>query len=614
MTSAARRQRKSLAFWQPSVFRRDLFSSIVVFLVALPLCMGIAIASGMQPEAGIITGIIGGMIVGPWSGCPLQISGPAAGLAVIVVELLREHGPEKLGFIILLGGIIQLIAGFSRLAQWFRAVPPSVVHGMLSGIGILIFASQFHVMVDDSPKGTGIENLMSIPMAVWKGVTPSAETTHHLAAIIGLIAIMIVIFWDKFARGPMKYIPGSLVAIVTATVIAYQQQLPINMVQIPDSLIKSIRFLDFGLVPQILNWEFLFDAVAIAFVAAAETLLTASAVDKMHHGERTNYDRELMAQGIGNMTCGFLGGLPMTGVMVRSGVNVTAGARTRNSAFLHGLWLLLFVVCLPFLVRLIPTCSLAALLVYTGWKLANFKIAKELKKFGKSEVAIYLVTVIGIVAIDLLSGVLIGVALSIGKLLYMFSHLEIRIADDPSKNRTDIFLKGAATFLSLPRFADTLESLRPDTELHVHLEALDYVDHACLDLMISWEEQHLAGGGSLVIDWGKVEQVYQDRRRKPRDKGQGTQREYRRLREGARQQGKDPVRTVPLGMQLDDFTDGDGAKPPAILDGEQDGSTARTETMSTTVDQSQFTTGNMMVDQALLDDEKKRRESNDAAN
>lgn len=512
--------------WTKSSVGHDLLASVVVFLVALPLCMGIAIASGMPPQAGIITGIIGGFIVAPLSGCSLQISGPAAGLAVIVYELLREHGAEKLMIIIMLAGLVQLIVGYSRLAQWFRSVPPSVVHGMLSGIGILIFASQFHVMVDDTPKGTGINNLISIPMAVWKGIVPS-ENAHHIAACVGLLTIATILLWDKLKRGPVKFLPGSLIAIALATFVTWYYKLPINFVDIPESLFGSLKPVNWSVLPQCMNWEILFDGVAVAFVAAAETLLTATAVDKMHKGERTNYDRELVAQGVGNMTAGFFGGLPMTGVMVRSGVNVNAGAQTRLSGFLHAAWLLLFVACLPFVVRMIPTCSLAALLVLTGWKLANFKdVVNELRRFGKSEVAIYAATVILIVSVDLLTGVLCGVALSICKLLYIFSRLDIRIADDPDRNRTDIYLKGASTFLSLPRFAEALESVRPDTELHVHLESLDYIDHACLDLMMNWEEQHLAGGGKLVIDWNRVEACYQDRRKQGRSQ---TTHEFRRV-------------------------------------------------------------------------------------
>ena len=492
-----------------SLYAGDVLPSIVVFLVALPLCMGIAIASGVDPAAGLITGIVGGLLVGPLSGCPLQISGPAAGLAVITAQLITEHGIERLGIIIVVAGLVQLMAGLSRLAQWFRAVPPSVIHGMLSGIGVLIFAGQFHVMVDDLPKESGFINLISIPSAVWKGLSFSLELPHFAACMIGLLTISLLLIWNrmksKFDIAVFNVLPGSLFAIVVATAVAWLYHLDIKFVSLPDNFAESFRFIHYSQIKGFISWELLLDGIAMAFIAAAETLLTATAVDKMHKGERTNYDRELMAQGVGNVVCGLVGGLAMTGVMVRSGVNVAAGGKTRASAFLHGLWLLLFFAFLPFIVELIPRAALAALLVYTGWKLANFKIMRELEKYGKSEVYIYLATVGAIVCFDLLTGVLIGIALSVGKLLYIFSHLEIKVAEDMASNRTDVFLKGAATFLSLPRFAEALERVRPDTELHVHLDALDYIDHACLDMVMSWEEKHVAGGGHLVIDWGTME-------------------------------------------------------------------------------------------------------------
>lgn len=520
-------------------FFSDLLSSMVVFLVALPLCMGIAIASGMPPAAGLITGIVGGILVAPMSGSALQISGPAAGLAVVVTDLINEHNIDKLGIIIIVAGLVQLIAGFSKLAQWFRAVPPSVINGMLSGIGVLIIASQFHVMVDDAPKGSGIANLLSIPAAVWKSMTPDAEKTHHLAAVVGLITITVLILWEKFARGKLKVLPGSLIAIVVATAFTYFMGWNVKYVNLPTNLFESIHFPTFAAYHYLVGHEgleVLFDGIAVAFIAAAETLLTAAALDKMHRGERTNYDRELMAQGVGNFVSGFLGGLPMTGVMVRSGVNLNAGAKTRLSGWLHGLWLLLFVACFPFVVKLIPTSGLAALLVFAGYKLANFKVVSEIKKYGKSEVAIYIATIVLIVCVDLLTGILAGVAFSIAKLLYIFSHLEVRTADDEERNRTDIWVKGAATFLSLPKFAETIEGVRPETELHLHLEGLEYIDHACLDLIMTWDEQHQASGGKMVMDWGVLGSVFQDRATKGRRLSKT--REFRRT--------LDKVPTIPL--------------------------------------------------------------------
>lgn len=504
----------------------DFFASIVVFLVALPLCMGIAIASGMPPESGIVTGVVGGMVVSLLGGCQLQVSGPAAGLAVLVAELLAKFGLEKLAMIIALAGMIQLAAGVIGMAQWFRAVPPSVINGMLSGIGVLIFASQFHVMVDDGPKHSGLQNLLSIPESIYKGITPAAGTTHEEAAVIGIITILVLLCWDRFVPKKLKSIPGSLVAIILAASITAGFNLPIKMVHLPSNLLTATHGFNWAGILSDLHTDILWNAVAVAFIASAETLLTATALDKMHRGVRTNYDRELSAQGVGNIICGMLGSLPMTGVMVRSGVNLAAGAKTRWSSFFHGMWLLAFVCLLPWLVERIPLSSLAALLVFTGYKLANFKIIKELKRFGRSELAIYGVTVTLIVTTDLLTGVIAGVVMALGKLIYIFSHLEIFVTTDESAKRTDITLKGAATFLSLPKLADILDSVPGNTELHIHLEALEHIDHACLDLLMSWDKSHQSSGGNLVMDWDTLGMVFRDRRRNTRE---GAVKQFRKM-------------------------------------------------------------------------------------
>ncbi|MBU6451583.1 MAG: STAS domain-containing protein [Cyanobacteria bacterium REEB67] len=510
-------------------FRYDLLASIVVFLVALPLCMGIAIASGVPPAKGIVTGVVGGILVGLLSGSTLSVTGPAAGLAVVIVQLVHEHGMEKLGLIILLAGLLQLAFGLCRLAPWFRAVPPAVIHGMLAGIGVLIFAAQFHVMVDDSPKGSGLNNLISIPLAVIKGLdwqaNVSGQTTHHLAAIIGVLTIVLLSAWQKFARGRLKVLPGSLVAIVIATFCANFFHLPVRYVSLPHDLFSSLSQGAVPFSPQSLlgsfaqlNWPIAFDALAVAFIAAAETLLACSALDRMQKSPKanTNYDRELIAQGIGNTVCGLFGALPLTGVMVRSGVNVTAGAKTRCSTILHGFWILLLVSFFPHWLALIPTSSLAALLVFTGYKMIDPRAVKEMGRYGRTEIIIYLLTIALIVSFDLLTGVLAGVAFSIAKLLYVFSHLEIQINRPASGRRIDIALRGAATFLALPRLAEALEAVPDNCELHIDLQELSYVDHAVLDLLISWDRQHRAVGGVLVIDWGKLGETFFERRRNAR--------------------------------------------------------------------------------------------------
>jgi len=620
--------------------RQDFLASVVVFLVALPLCMGIAIASGVPVAAGLITGIVGGIVVGALAGCPLQVSGPAAGLTVIVYEIVQRFGLEMLGVIVLIAGAIQVIAGIMNLGQWFRAVSPAVIKGMLAGIGVLILASQFHVMVDDKPKGNGIQNLITIPQAIAKALalpefnsreerlfrtemlhtvgelhrrqinlhervaervphqvgaeTPpnsadsisnigqvdlsghaddQAEITealvlvgnrlrefethdgdntkakrigeaaisaishseaalaaieqnsgsdilplqveavasleellqqqknHHLAAQLGILTIAVILLWQGLAPKKLKVVPAPLVAVVLATLAAALLAVPVFYVEVPDNLWSEVHFPSLTLLSTA-SWAALLQAgLLIAIVASAETLLCATAVDQMHQGPRTRYDRELFAQGIGNVVCGFLGALPMTGVIVRSSANVQAGGRTRLSAILHGVWLLIFVAGLAFLLRLIPTASLAAILVYTGYKLVNPKSIRELRKYGLGEVAIYAATVGTIVCTDLLTGVLVGIGLAAAKLLYTFSHLAVKVEPDANTNKVVLTLQGAATFIRLPRLASKLEQVPVRAELHVDFRRLDYIDHACLDLLMNWAKQHESTGGKLVIDW-----------------------------------------------------------------------------------------------------------------
>lgn len=494
--------------------RHDLLASVVVFLVALPLCMGIALASGVPPAAGIVTGIVGGLVVGALSGSPLQVSGPAAGLTVLVWELVREHGAQVLGPVVLLAGAMQLIAGLAGLGQWFRAVSPAVIEGMLSGIGVLIFASQFHLMVDDAPKGGGIKNLLSIPEAVWKGVEPNDLTSHNEAALVGLLTIGVLVAWKPFAPRWLKVVPAPLVAVLAATVAAALLEFPVQRVDMPENLFADLTGPARGWTEMFQNWRALVpDALAIGFIASAETLLCAAAVDQLHHGPRTRYDRELAAQGVGNLVCGLAGALPMTGVIVRSATNVEAGARTRLSAVLHGAWLLVFACLAPRLLEWAPTSSLAAVLVFTGYRLMNLKAFRSLRAFGKGEVFIYAATVATIVATDLLTGVLTGVGLSVAKLFVTFSHLSVRLHEEAGGRRARLTLRGAATFVRLPRMAAALERVPPAAELHVRCEELTFIDHACLDYLMNWERRHQAAGGRLVLDWDELTAKFRPRRR-----------------------------------------------------------------------------------------------------
>jgi MFS superfamily sulfate permease-like transporter len=480
----------------------DIVASIVVFLVALPLCMGISIASGVPPALGLITGIIGGIVVGSIAGAPLQVSGPAAGLTVLVVEIVRDHGIGALGPIVLLAGILQFIAGRMKLGGLFRAMSPSVIYGMLAGIGVLILASQFHVMLDDKPKSSGIGNLLSIPSAIVHGIFPIDGSPHELAAVLGLLTIIILVGWEKLKRGRAKLIPGALVGILVASGVAALWQLPVQYVTVPENLLEAVSLPDSGTLSLFLNPAILLSAIALAFIASAETLLSASAVDRMQTLHRTDYDRELSAQGVGNLLCGFVGALPMTGVIVRSSANVLAGAQTRLSTVLHGIYLLAIVSLLPEVLRKIPTSALGAILVYTGFKLVDVKAIRRLREYGYFPVVIYAATLVTIVATDLLTGVLTGIALSVVKLVYQMTHIEV---ETRTEGRTVfIQLVGAATFVRLPKLAAALESVPAGSEVHLDIHRLAHIDHACLDLINSWRQQLESQGGRVIVEWDDV--------------------------------------------------------------------------------------------------------------
>lgn len=615
--------------------RRDFLASLVVFLVALPLCMGISIASGVPVTSGLITGVVGGLIVTTISGSPLQVSGPAAGLVVTVLEIVRVHGVASVGLILIVGGGIQLVAGMLRMAQWFRAVSPTVVHAMLTGIGILIVAGQLHVMVDDKPRDSGLKNLLSLPEAFAKGLPlpkwepreanqhrttqlrkfgtlhetqielanavaahvspaalPSGATppiadqqnmlatqtrlreeveaavkelreerffandparaeallaaaeksvllmraaegnlkqqagsesvqstseaavaiqeilgmlkSHDWAAKVGLFTILVILTWTRLSFSGLKTIPATLVAVLAATSAAAAFSLPVNYVEIPERLADGITWPSLTVLQQIPVRALLINGLMIALIASAETLLCASAVDKLHNGPRTKYDQELFAQGVGNMICGVLGGLPMTGVIVRSAANIQAGARSRLSAFLHGAWLLICILFLATWLQMIPTACLAGILVYTGYRLIDFRTLRHLCQTDKSEAGIFLVTVGLIVCEDLLLGVVAGTVLSAVKLLLLFSHLQAELVYDKRNRTARLDLAGAATFLRLPVLASVLEKAPAGIELHVDLKRLNYIDHACLELLTNWSRQHEANGGRMIIDWDQL--------------------------------------------------------------------------------------------------------------
>jgi MFS superfamily sulfate permease-like transporter len=315
------------------------------------------------------------------------------------------------------------------------------------------------------------------------------------------MTIAALLAWTGFAPKSLKVLPAPLIAVVLSTVVATVLSVPVLYVEVPDYLWNDLHIPTLAVIRDA-PWRLLIEqGLLIAVVASAETLLCAAAVDQLHNGPRARFDRELCAHGTGNMLCGLMGALPMTGVIVRSYTNVQAGARSRFSAILHGVWMLLFVTLLSFLLRMIPTSSLAAILVYTGYKLIDFKSIKKLWEYGWGEVGIYLATVVTIVVSDLLTGVLVGVALAAAKLLYRFAYLDARLEDDRQEGRTILRLRGAATFIRLPQLAARLSEVPSGAELEIPLDGLTYLDHACMELLTSWSRQHEASGGKVLVDW-----------------------------------------------------------------------------------------------------------------
>lgn len=484
---------------------RDFTASIVVFLVAMPLCMGIAVASGMPPERGLITGIIGGIVVGALAGSPMQVSGPAAGLAVIVYELVRDQGLSALGPILILAGLIQVAAGIFKLGGWFRAISPAVVHGMLAGIGVLIVVGQFHVLFDAKPLPGGLSNLAAMPGRML-GLSLNLQAAEFAFAI-GLTTIGSMLAWEKFRPATMRLVPGALVGVLAGTFAAVFLGLDVTKVEVPVSIIAAIAPPESGFLSQWLNPSIIAAALAIAFIASAETLLSAAAVDRMHDGVRTDYNKELRAQGVGNLLCGAAGALPMTGVIVRSSANVQAGAMTRASAILHGVWILGFVALLPWLLREIPMAALGAILVITGWRLVSLDHVKHLfRDYGWLPAAIWAVTLVLVVAVDLLTGVLVGIAFSALELIPHIRGLRLKVEQQEGVDDHAITLNGNATFVALPRLSDALESVTPGKRIRLDVSGLSGADHTTAAMLHEWLQRRRATGAVVDIegDTGRV--------------------------------------------------------------------------------------------------------------
>ncbi|MEU8750357.1 SulP family inorganic anion transporter [Streptomyces chartreusis] len=472
--------------------RQDFAASLVVFLVALPLCVGVAVASGVPAELGLVTGIVGGIVTGLMRGSSLQVSGPAAGLTVLVYEAVQEFGLPVLGVLVLATGLLQLLMGALRLGRWFRAISVSVVEGMLAGIGLVLIAGQLYAVADAEAPASGLEKIAGLPGAL-AGVAGSTEALASVGLGAGTVAVLVL--WRRLPR-PVRAVPGPLAAVGLATLVAAVFALPVATVEVK-GLLGSVQPPSLTAFGELADVGVLATIVAFTLIASAESLFSAAAVDRLHDGPRTQYDKELMAQGAGNTVCGALGALPMTAVIVRSSANVQAGARTKASRVMHGVWLLLFAALLPATLALIPIPALAGILVHAGWKLIPFRGIVSLWRGHRGEALILVVTALSIVAVNMFEGVLIGLALSVAKTAWEASHVKLEVIDKGA-GPIQAYLSGNATFLRLPKILDSLEALPQDRPVELDLSGLHHLDHACRTALENWAERHSAAGTEPV--------------------------------------------------------------------------------------------------------------------
>ena len=468
------------------LLRRDLPASIVVFLVALPLCMGIALASGAPIMSGLIAGIIGGVVVGLLGGAPLLVSGPAAGLAVMVYGFIQELGFPVACAAVVAAGVLQMVFGRLGIARAALGISPAVIHGMLAGIGVLIVLSQLHVVLGGTSQSTAIDNVTALPSALAE-LNPSALFTG-----LGVLAVLIA--WPRLPLGRLRALPAPLVAVLGMTCVAALVATGAPRVELTESLFGSLA------LPQLPGAEllvpFLIAAVSLAFVASAESLLSAVATDKLHDGPRARLDRELFAQGAANSLSGLVGGLPITGVIVRSAANIAAGAKSQASATMHGVWLLVFVSMLGASLEWVPLAALAGLLVHVGFKLVQPAHIRELARRG--ELSVYLVTLGGVVVINLLAGILLGFALALLKLVWRLGRVHVRVLQEEA-DAYRVEVTGALTFLGVPRLIGALDELPAASRVKLCCE-VEALDHAGLETIGTWANTHQRVGGQVEME------------------------------------------------------------------------------------------------------------------
>jgi len=500
-------------------WKSDMLSGFLVFLIALPLCLGISMASGFPPIAGIFTAVIGGLVVSFFGGSNLTIKGPAAGLIVIALGAVEElgKGDPLVGYklaiaVVVVAGVVQIVFGLLKLGVLGDFFPSAAVHGMLAAIGIIIASKQIHTMLGVKPEGKEALHLLA-------EIPHSISTMNPEIAIIGFVSLLILFTLPLIKNKYVKMIPAPLVVILTAIPLGMYFDLqhehkylfldsheysigPKFLVTLPDNMYSAITFPDFS---QIFSGTSIKYIIMFALVGSLESLLSSKAIDTLDPFKRkSNMNRDLLGVGVGNTLAGLVGGLPMISEIVRSSANINNGAKTWWSNVFHGMFLLIFVAFFPMLIHQIPLAALAAMLIFTGYRLASPKEFFKTYMVGKEQLLIFLVTIIVTLATDLLLG--IGAGILAKFLVHLYFGLPFKSAfkpifrvDQPSENVYQIDVFHSAVFSNFIQFKKKLDELPRKAKIIVDFDNCKIVDHTVLENLHQYKHDYEHDGGTFEI-------------------------------------------------------------------------------------------------------------------
>ena len=506
---------RKLRIYRKRSFKFDFIAAIVVSLVAIPLCLGTALASGAPLLSGILSGIIGGIIVGVLSGSAVSVSGPAAGMAAVVLTTINQLGDFNTFLLALMfAGILQVIIGFTRAGFIADYVPSNVVEGLLCAIGILLIVKQLPLAFTLSSSLAELK-MHLLDMDEGLRIKPLADLVYHInsgAIILSIISFTILVYFDKTKIKLLKVIPGPIAAVIIGILLneffiytsSYLAQNTPQLVNIP----QHEKFRDFIAQMNTPNWsewsnpKVYFYAVVLALVASLETLLNIKASEKIDKKRRScSKDRELVAQGIGNLAAGFIGGIPITSVIVRTSVNIQTGGKTKFSTILHGTIILFAIIILPKTLNKIPLSTLAAILIYTGYKLTKPSIYFKIYRQGTDRFIPFIATIISIVMLNILEGIIIGLFISLFYILKSNSRARLNIIKEiyPNGVTNRLVLPQQTTFLNKASLIAELNSIPNKSQLIIDARYSDYVDKEIVELITDYQ-QHQAPNKQILLN------------------------------------------------------------------------------------------------------------------